>query len=158
MTRIACACRRLALADRCGSSLMYAATNGNCGAARLASGDGVDRPLEIALVTLDHYFEEQGLRHVDFMKVDVEGAESLVFLGGRRLLSGPAAPAIMFEFSRELMRDFCDVPTLQTLLTGYGYRIHRPVGGRLIPVDMNRIHEFTDLFALKPAHLDRYGL
>jgi hypothetical protein len=150
-------CRQSALADRCGSSFIYEATNGNCGAARLARGDGVDRPLEIALTTLDHYFEEQELRRVDLMKVDVEGAEVLVFLGGRQLLSGAEGPAIMFEFSRKMMGDFCDVPTLQSLLVGYGYRIYRPVAGRLVPVDMNEVHEFTDLFALKPAHLDLYG-
>jgi len=51
----------------------------------------------VPTVSLDDYAEQQGLARVDFMKIDVEGAEKLVFEGARRLLNSSAAVTILFE-------------------------------------------------------------
>jgi FkbM family methyltransferase len=151
-------CRQLALADRCGTSVIYAASNGNCGAARLMRLDGVDTPVETALVTLDHYCEEHGVDRVDFMKVDVEGAEILVFRGGRSLLSSPEAPAIMFEVSKKLLQGFADSVAVKSVLYDYGYDIYRLAGRVLERVGPNETHDFVDLFAFKPFHFRRHQL
>jgi FkbM family methyltransferase len=151
-------CRQLALADRSGTSVIYAASNGNCGAARLLKLDGVDTPVETTLVTLDHYCEKHGISRVDFMKVDVEGAEILVFRGGRSLLSGPDAPAIMFEVSKKLLRGFADPVALKSVLYDYGYDIYRLAGRLIERVGPSETHDFVDLFAFKPCHFRRHRL
>jgi Methyltransferase FkbM domain len=51
------------------------------------------------VTTLDKFVEANAIRRVDLMKVDVEGDELNVFLGGKQLLSTPFAPAITFEIN-----------------------------------------------------------
>ena len=40
----------------------------------------------VPVTTMDQAIENFGLGHVDFMKVDVEGAESLVFAGAKTMV------------------------------------------------------------------------
>jgi FkbM family methyltransferase len=75
--------------------------------------------------TLDSILSEHGVDRVTLIKVDVEGFEMGVFKGAEKLLNGPDAPLIVFEF--------CDwaedrVPggqrgNAQRVLKDYGYRI-----------------------------------
>lgn len=48
---------------------------------------------------LDDVLQEEGVAHVDVMKIDVEGAEVAVMKGARALLSREDAPAIICEIS-----------------------------------------------------------
>jgi hypothetical protein len=51
----------------------------------------------VQTVTLDDFVVREHVSRVDLMKVDVEGAELLVFRGGRKLLQRPDAPLILYE-------------------------------------------------------------
>jgi FkbM family methyltransferase len=64
---------------------------------------------EVATITLDDYVRQKGIRRVDFMKIDVEGAELPVLRGATQLLAAPMAPALLLELA--------DVTT-----TALGYR------------------------------------
>lgn len=57
---------------------------------------GVER---VPAIALDDYIRQHGIKRVDLMKVDVEGAELLVLRGARQLLADNAAPAMVIEFS-----------------------------------------------------------
>jgi len=63
---------------------------------------------EVATTTLDAYVAEHGIRRVDLIKMDIEGAELLALRGGEGLLRRPDAPAIVLEMA--------DVNTV-----GFGY-------------------------------------
>lgn len=52
---------------------------------------------KIAMTTLDAFLETRGLKRVDVMKVDAEGAEFWVFRGGENLLLQPDAPLILYD-------------------------------------------------------------
>jgi FkbM family methyltransferase len=56
---------------------------------------------EIETVSLDDFRKEFGVGEVNFIKIDVEGAENLVFEGAQQLLSGSefAPPIVLFEAS-----------------------------------------------------------
>ncbi len=54
---------------------------------------------EVRTVRLDDYIKEQNIARVDFMKIDIEGAELLALQGAETLLSGPDAPAILIELA-----------------------------------------------------------
>lgn len=62
--------------------------------------------------TGERYCAEQGITHVDVLKIDVEGAEHLVLAGFESLLARQAVGLIQFEYgythgdARFLMRDF----------------------------------------------------
>ena len=83
------------------------------------------KPIPVITRTLDSILSERGVDRVDLIKVDVEGFEVGVFKGAEKLLNGPDAPLIAFEF--------CDwaedrVPggrrgNAQRALKDYGYRI-----------------------------------
>ena len=75
--------------------------HGHATAVELGRDDAVPNPCSIR--RLDDYCEDHGLGPISFMKVDVEGFEPDVFLGGERLLSSPDAPVIGFEINRELL-------------------------------------------------------
>lgn len=73
----------------------------------------------------DDYCASRDIRFIDFMKIDVEGAEHLVLGGLTRMLENKAIRALQFEYgytngdSKFLMRDFFD------LFVGFGYLVGR---------------------------------
>ncbi|GAC1661751.1 MAG: hypothetical protein PVS2B2_03770 [Candidatus Acidiferrum sp.] len=49
--------------------------------------------------TLDHFLQTRNIQEIDFLKIDVEGAELDVFTGGKRLFSLRKRPVILAEVS-----------------------------------------------------------
>jgi FkbM family methyltransferase len=93
----------------------------------------------VPVTTIDKELEAHRLDHVDFMKIDVEGAELQVLRGAERSLHAKAIHAFAFEFgavnivSRVFFRDCWD------LITGHGYSLWRIApGGQLIPLHTYR--------------------
>jgi FkbM family methyltransferase len=96
-------------------------------------------------------------RPIDFIKIDVEGAEELVFRGAARLLAAERAPAFLFESYA--------VTSLAMRLEGYGYQVRRlhyslKNGIELRPAsdefdDLFLGYEGTNFVALKHPDADR---
>jgi FkbM family methyltransferase len=55
---------------------------------------------------LDDVLADEGIDHVDLIKIDVEGAEHLCLKGAERLLSGSSKPVILMECDETLSRRF----------------------------------------------------
>ena len=89
-----------ALSDRNGEATLHI-DPGNDGGNTIGNvaGESWDghMAVTVATETLDGFLERVGIGKVDFIKIDVEGAESLVFAGARKLLSRPDAPLIVCE-------------------------------------------------------------
>lgn len=84
-------------------------------------------PTTVPARTLDNVLAEEGISHVDLLKVDVEGFEALVFKGAKELLAGLEPPAILFEFcdwAEERAPDI-RIGDAQHLLLESGYRLWR---------------------------------
>jgi hypothetical protein len=66
------------------------------------------------------------LEKVDYMKIDVEGYERMVFEGGKHLLSLKNAPVIVFEFAdwAENMATNTKAGDAQMFLSKLGYKLH----------------------------------
>ena len=60
----------------------------------------------VPTTTIDEFIREKGIGRVDFIKIDVEGAETLVFSGASKLLSRPEAPAICCEVGNKAQEQF----------------------------------------------------
>ena len=64
------------------------------------------------VITGDSYVEEQGIEHINFLKIDVEGAENRVLYGLAGTISGGKVDVIQFEYGKVniltkfLLRDF----------------------------------------------------
>lgn len=59
------------------------------------------------------------------IKVDVEGHEANVFLGAKRVLTGPEPPHIIFEFCDWAGGRATQLGEAQRVLMSYGYQIWR---------------------------------
>lgn len=152
-------CQQVALSDRCGQAIFYAPTNNNSGMGALAQREGVSQPLEVTLMTLDDYCDQQGIDRVDFMKVDVEGAELQVFRGSSRLLGAPKAPIVLFEADDAWAQSFaCSTIDVKAFLNEHGYDFFRYTGRKLEPVAVSVPHTHEDLFAVKPYHFERHPI
>ena len=55
--------------------------------------------------TIDNFVRTNKIKHVDFIKVDVEGAEDKVFMGMQGLLSSENAPVVIFEYTPDTSRE-----------------------------------------------------
>jgi len=144
----------LALAAECATRPFYAVMEKNTGASSLSPRrpDGVE--LRVTVVTLDAYLERQSIDRVDLLKVDVEGAELLLFRGAHRLLSSDLAPIIFFEIDERLCAAFgFTCREVKQFLADRGYGIYRSNGTAFVAVPIDLSHGHEDLFALKPRHL-----
>src|SRR5206468_2625333 len=80
-------------------------------------------PVPVAVTTLAEFATDHGVRRIDFLKCDVEGAELEVLKGARPLLIGPDAPLILIELNAETSRAFGHTKQdLMRLLEEVGYR------------------------------------
>lgn len=88
----------------------------------------------------DSYCAEKGIGHIDFLKIDVEGADHLVLEGFAGLLGRQAIRVVQFEYgythgdARFLMRDF------YRLFARHGYIVGRVQKGGIVFEDWTYKH------------------
>jgi FkbM family methyltransferase len=114
-----------ALSDRNGEATLHI-DPGNDGGNTIGNvtGEGWSGHSVITVATeaLDDFLGRAGIGKVDFIKIDVEGAESLVFAGARKLLSPPDAPLIVCEVGDPAQRLVGTTELdLRKALYGYDY-------------------------------------
>lgn len=90
---------RVALSDRIGLSRLYHHPDSSRNSLGMPQGI-LGAPEDVETNTLDSVLGSGPSEHVDVMKLDVEGAEELVFRGAREILT-TAHPAIIFEVNPE---------------------------------------------------------
>lgn len=132
----------LALSDRTGTAQLNlpAETDCNWGTSSLVHrSSSPTATAEVTLDTLDSYFAARGLTRLDFIKVDVEGAENLVMHGGKKTLER-FRPVVIFEHNTE------SAPPTYAVLEGIGYRF-TDMQGRPLPLESARLH---DVLAIHP--------
>ena len=106
-----------------------------------AESTAIDAPVS----TGDAYMAEAGVAHIDFLKLDVEGAEPGVIAGFSKAFGDGAISAVQYEYGRVciltkyLLRDFYEQ------MTAYGFDVGRiePNGVEFMPYDM-ALETFSD--------------
>lgn len=125
------------------------------GALRVTHPDGNRvRSEHLRVTTIDAFTKEQNIPRVDVMKVDMEGAELLLFRGARELLSRADAPLILYEGFGFLTRGFGYHPVeILWFLESCGYTLF------LLNSQTGRISELKPdyqydamVIAAKPGH------
>jgi FkbM family methyltransferase len=75
--------------------------------------------------TLDAYCEENGIQNIDFIKIDVEGAEKMVFEGAASLLAQKRIRAGLFEVGTTLTDAGTSDAEIISMLENYGYAVNK---------------------------------
>ncbi len=107
-----------------GSEQLFVCMGRNSGCNSLRQ-PAVSEPVQattVPVTTLDGYLRGRGIRQVDFIKIDVEGAELAVMGGARGLLNSGARPVIICEIAdvRTLPWDY-PASKIYDLLRDFGY-------------------------------------
>jgi FkbM family methyltransferase len=123
-----------------------------CNSLRPPMADSEARPIRVRVRRLDGWLAEQKLFGVDFVKLDVEGAELSVLKGAEHMLERPPRPVVLAE-----------VQDVRTLPWGYPARdilgeLHRkgytwfcPLGGGALQELNLSSNEFQGNFVAVPA-------
>jgi FkbM family methyltransferase len=104
------------------------------------------RKFSVRMVSLDSFVEEAGLRRLDWIKMDIEGAEPLVVKGARKTIE-QFKPAFLFENHE-------GGPETRRLLEGAGYRIGRLTENGILEAAT----QGTNLFAFHPDNPNSRGV
>jgi FkbM family methyltransferase len=148
-----------AMASQSGSVRFYVSTwSENSGISSIIPGDGLSAAGEdVPCITLDDFAATLEPRHIDVLKMDIEGAELDVIKGGRRLLGRMDAPALLFEA--------VGVEPLVDVLRTLGYHVRKLDYTLATGLEMRRpedkaksifsLYEPPNYFAVKdPAQFD----
>lgn len=90
----------------------------------------------VRMTTLDALWNEHGREPIGFIKIDTEGWDAKIILGGRNAISS-CRPNMLVEFNRERMRNhnIPIEPCWEFLVDDLGYQAHRIANdGQLIKV------------------------
>ncbi|MGJ8593505.1 MAG: FkbM family methyltransferase [Aquaticitalea sp.] len=117
-----------ALAEYVGISELFYNLDINRGSASLYS-DEKKEGVEIKINTLDQFVIEHDIKTIDFIKIDIEGAEYPMLMGGSNFLE-KNKPIICIEFSREVKSKYASELIFDVLKYTYSYRIFRQIGGK----------------------------
>jgi FkbM family methyltransferase len=123
----------VALGDSCGAVQMTLTDGNKPGNAKITT----DGNLTVRMVTLDELWRGHGCESIGFIKLDTEGWDAKVILGGREAIRA-CRPNLLVEFNRERMRNqhIPLEPCWNFLVEELGYRPHCVKSrGRAVPVE-----------------------
>jgi FkbM family methyltransferase len=90
------------------------------------SGYNVGRSYAVKCQRLVNYMREAGIKAIDVMKIDIEGAEYRLLNGSREFFVSESRPIIVIEFCERTLTDAgTSVTALASLLRGLGYDLYR---------------------------------
>lgn len=137
-----------AVSDRPGSLRFFEA--GPYGHVAVSSQE--DGVVEVPAITLDQLVRDLGLGAVAAIKLDVEGSEPAAVRGMAGLLTGPAAPLLVYECNGHTLDLFGNTPAdLISALVGLGYTSYavRPGGLRVVRPGSPQWDCVVDYFAAR---------
>ncbi len=91
----------------------------------LFAGKPAPRRVPVRCVSIDGYCREHGVRHIDFLKIDVEGAELDVLRGCGRLLSHARIDFLQFEYGGTYRDSGARLRDVFEYLRASGYLVFR---------------------------------
>lgn len=123
-------------AGRARGNLVLYSNRDNKGDNRLHPHPMLEERTEVPVETLDTLCTKHHIHKIDFLKVDVQGAEMLVFEGASEIFRQSPGCTIMTEFWPEGLRaSGSDPEAFLRLLSSQGRRISQLQNGRVLPAE-----------------------
>jgi FkbM family methyltransferase len=102
----------------------------------------------VETISLDEFIQEYSIQKVDFIKIDVEGAEKLVFQGASQFLASDSQAIILFESSELNVSGFgYSVQEFLTSLSKSGLSVfYLDQGGLPLPIVMHDVRLGKEIY------------
>lgn len=109
--------------------------------------------------TIDHFSEvEMDIKKADFVKIDAEGSEEAILLGGRKLFETDSAPILLIEiFEKTLGSMGSTTERVITLIKSFGYELFVANGWGISPFMIDYFETGSNVFCLKKAHMAKFN-
>jgi FkbM family methyltransferase len=129
----------------------------------LSTGLKAQRLVELELTTFDVFCRDNGLREVDFVKVDTEGYEMAVLRGMKSSLAERRVSLVQFEYGGTWLDAHETLANAKELLAECGYELYRLLPRGLLRINYDsRLHEcfkYANFAAVHtPEALQRWGV
>jgi FkbM family methyltransferase len=142
----------LALSEGPGEAVLHGVNPTNDGMFSIIGQASLQDPRSERVRTdsLDNFCESRGINSVGMVKIDVEGAEALVFRGMQRLISRRVISYIVFEFAKWQLSSGSETPAdwVRTL-EGNGYVCRRVSRLGLRPMPASLDVDFMQIVAAR---------
>lgn len=89
-------------------------------------------PMVTKLITLDKYIADNNIKHINLMKVDVEGAELFVFRGAEDMFKHELVDIIQFEYNDAWKDSGAKMFDVIDFVDDYGYALADFINGKFI--------------------------
>ncbi|HEX9502952.1 MAG TPA: FkbM family methyltransferase [Patescibacteria group bacterium] len=122
-------CYELAIADKEGPIFLFENPD-NFGDRRIYSFDDSNSKAQVSAVTLDNFLDRINLNRVDFIKMDIQGAEGRALTGMKKTLEHPDLQLLMEFFPSGLRQSGFDPMDVLKMLTDKKFKIYHINGGR----------------------------
>lgn len=127
-----------AVSDKEGEITFYK-TKGRSGCHSIIKQEEKSEALSVPTVSLENYLLKAGINHVDFIKMDIEGGESVVLEGSVNFLKKTKDLTIVMEFNHIFFeRQNKDPKQFFSFVENLGFSIFYLEGGKLVPLDKNK--------------------
>lgn len=90
--------------------------------------------IEVAQDTLSHFCLDHGIKQIDFLKIDAEGAEWLILNGAKTMIEENKIQAIQFEYGGCYLDAHTKLEDIFYFLTSRGYALYRIMPHGLIQI------------------------
>ncbi|MEK6280173.1 MAG: FkbM family methyltransferase [Acidobacteriota bacterium] len=150
---------KLALSNATGETDFLVPQLGNMGHGKIDVRDDGERggagSEKVQTTTLDNFVREQGVEKIDFIKVDIEGAEVL-FLEGAAETLREFRPLMMMEFNPASLEEFgTSADVLLRMLRALDYKTYRVLANRLEAFeDVKAIEDYCNLICVPEVARD----
>jgi len=107
----------------------------------ISSEKTANENLPVAVITLADYCRQNEIARIDLMKMDIEGGEYNALLGAKNFLESQTIGCIFLELvEAHANRAGHSTVEIKQLLSNAGYRIFGLHSGKLLPVQIEKIH------------------
>jgi FkbM family methyltransferase len=113
----------IAFSDSDGQGILHVVAAGAGVNSLVGSNENASSKESVQLMTLDAYVKQQGIKKIDFIKIDTEGHDLSVLRGGRECLKAGTIKALQFEYNWRWIGQRAFLKDVFELIREVDYRI-----------------------------------